>query len=172
MIKLTHDRTRRLSARSDKGFTLIELLVTVAVALILLTVAVPAWKWLVSGSRLGSTADLLQTGYRMARTEAVNSSSTSTLQPAIGQDWSSGWVVKVKTQAGSDVVVWRSGTLPAGITVTPDTQNVVRVSGSGTLKLSTGGAQGPCKFTVTSDNASMCLNLLVSGQSYLADGGC
>ncbi len=168
---ISSTRTRCVAPQL-RGFTLLELLVTLAVALILISIATPAWTALVSASRLSSTADLLQTGYRMARTEAVKSSATTILQPVSGSDWNSGWVVMITKLDGSQEIVWRSGALPSGIGVTPDIRKPVRIAGTGALKTSVSGAQGPTRFTLSAPGSSMCLNLLVSGQSYLADGGC
>lgn len=147
---------------AGRGFTLIELLVTIAVALILLAVAIPAWKWLVSGSRLTSTADLLQTGYRMARTEAIKTTSTMRFQPASGTDWNSGWTV---TNTANQVV-WRSGTLPAGVSISAPT-GVTQV-----LVLGSGISQQAGAFTVTNNSGSQTMCLLISGQSYLKNGSC
>lgn len=153
---------RRVTPTGPAGFTLVELLVTLAVVLILLSVAVSSWRWLVSGSRLSSTADLLWTGYRMARTEAVKTTSTMTFKPATGTDWNSGWIV---TNAAGQIV-WRSGTLPTGVVINaPSGVSQVKVLGSGI-------SQQAGAFTVTTDSGHRSLCLFISGQSYLSDGSC
>lgn len=51
------------------GFTLVEMMVTVAVGIILIAIAVPAYSSLVSNSRLDTTTQSISMAYRMARSK-------------------------------------------------------------------------------------------------------
>src|SRR3569832_2509448 len=56
---------------TTRGFTLIELLVTLAIAVILLTVAVPNYQMFVANSRMASQANEVVGALSLARSEAV-----------------------------------------------------------------------------------------------------
>jgi len=62
------------SRSGGQGFSLIELMVTVAVVAILATVAVPAFSTWIQNTKTRSTAEALQNGMRLAKTEAVRRS--------------------------------------------------------------------------------------------------
>lgn len=56
---------------SSRGFTLIELLVTLAVAIIIMTIAVPSFNGLMTNSRLASDYNEILSGLNLARSEAI-----------------------------------------------------------------------------------------------------
>ncbi|WP_302139640.1 GspH/FimT family pseudopilin [Halomonas alkalicola] len=60
-----------------KGFTLIELLVTLAVAVILATVAIPNFKGLVDRSKVSTSVNDVIKALNMAKSEAVKKNSNS-----------------------------------------------------------------------------------------------
>lgn len=60
-----------LPRRHESGLTLIELLATLVVAAILVTLAVPAYRDLVSRKRVEGMFDEMQTDFQLARSEAV-----------------------------------------------------------------------------------------------------
>ncbi|WP_431273544.1 GspH/FimT family pseudopilin [Variovorax ureilyticus] len=83
-----------------RGFTLIELLVTVTVAVILLTVAVPAFDSVSLSSRLNAYATSLVAANQLARSEAIKRNASVTLCAsadgstcATDGHWEAGWIV-------------------------------------------------------------------------------
>jgi len=71
-----------------KGFTLIELLIALAVLLILITLAVPAFTRSVQTTRADTEIGGLQRGLNFARLEAINRGITTRVRPtASGSVW-------------------------------------------------------------------------------------
>ena len=107
-----------------KGFTLIELLVAVAVFVILITMAVPAFTRSVQGSKADTEMGDLQRAINFARLEAIDRGTTLRLRPTAG---GSVWTgeLSVYDSTGNPANVLRvvpamsSGatlTLPSGVT--------------------------------------------------------
>ena len=67
-----------------KGFTLIELLIALAVFLILITLAVPAFTHSVQTTRADTEIGDLQRGLNFARLEAINRGITTRVRPTAG----------------------------------------------------------------------------------------
>lgn len=67
-----------------KGFTLIELLVAVAIFVILITLAVPAFTRSVQGSKADTEMGDLQRAINFARLEAIDRGTTLRLRPTAG----------------------------------------------------------------------------------------
>ncbi len=91
-----------------KGFTLIELMVTIAVLVILLTIAVPSFQYIINSMRMNSEINVLQGNMNFARSEALKRGQNVYVCPSANSsapvpvcitasplDWSSGWVVYV-----------------------------------------------------------------------------
>ncbi len=90
--------------RSHAGLTLIELMVTLAVAIVLLAIGVPAFKGLDSGNRVIAQTNGLVTAMHLARAEAMSrgipvavcARASATADAACGTDgnaWGNGWLV-------------------------------------------------------------------------------
>jgi len=72
-----------------KGFTLIELLIALAILLILLTMAVPAFTRSTQTTRADTEVADLQRALNVARLEAIDRGNTTRLRPTAGGDaWS------------------------------------------------------------------------------------
>ncbi|WP_236168701.1 GspH/FimT family pseudopilin [Pseudomonas atacamensis] len=67
-----------------KGFTLVELLVAIAVFLILITLAVPAFTRTIQSSKADTEVGDLQRAINFARLEAINRGVTTRLRPTAG----------------------------------------------------------------------------------------
>ncbi|WOI25913.1 GspH/FimT family pseudopilin [Cobetia amphilecti] len=91
----------------QQGFTLIELMITLAILVITITIAVPAWQGVVARNAVTGTAETLVTSINYARSEAVASGNDITLCPLNAQgdacmnstSWSNGWAVVQGSQA-------------------------------------------------------------------------
>lgn len=58
----------------EQGFSLIELMITITLAAILMAVAIPSFSSWIQNTKIRSTAEALQNGIRLAKTEAVRRS--------------------------------------------------------------------------------------------------
>jgi len=90
---VAHRRARQI------GFTLVELMVTLAVLVILLTIAAPSFQNVTLGSRLSSYANSLVASAHLARSEAIKRNAVVTLCVSSdgtscgAGDWAQGWIV-------------------------------------------------------------------------------
>ncbi|OHX21536.1 pilus assembly FimT family protein [Chromobacterium sphagni] len=103
----------------SRGFSLLELMVTIAVLVILLTVAMPAWQTFVQNQRLITTRDNLINAMSQARATAINDDDVATICPysaasssSCGSSWSAGWVIS--EQLASGTVLLKSQPLVSG----------------------------------------------------------
>lgn len=107
-----------------KGFTLIELLVALAVFVILITMAVPAFTRSVQSSKADTEVGDLQRALNYARLEAINRGITTRLRPSAGGSvWTGELSVYDSTGTPANVLrvvpAMSSGatlTLPSGVT--------------------------------------------------------
>ncbi|MDI6005056.1 GspH/FimT family pseudopilin [Cobetia marina] len=110
-MSVFHVLRRTRQQEGQQGFTLIELMITLAVLVITITIAVPAWQGVVARNAVTSTAETLIASVNYARSEAVASGGSITLCPlnAAGDAcmnssrWSNGWAVVQGTQADARV---------------------------------------------------------------------
>ena len=86
--------------RPENGFTLVELLVTLAVALLLSTMAVETFPRLLAESRMVSEVNHFVTALHLARSEAVLQARDVVLCPShdlarcgASRDWPAGWLL-------------------------------------------------------------------------------
>lgn len=100
-------------ARPHSGFTLIELLATLAVMIIVSTIAVPGFQNLISSSRVTSDYNEILTGFNYARSEAVK--RRDPVSASLVADESGKWKMIVKVVNGDALAIRESG---AGQTAT------------------------------------------------------
>jgi type IV fimbrial biogenesis protein FimT len=83
--------------RANYGFTLIETMVTLAIAVILITVAVPSFLTFIQNARLSSQASDLTTAMMYARSEAVARNQQVTIGSTDNTaNWGGGYQVKLQ----------------------------------------------------------------------------
>jgi type IV fimbrial biogenesis protein FimT len=91
---------RQSHAARTAGFTLLELLITMSVATILLTIAIPSFRYVTNSNRIAAEVNGLLGDLQFARSEAIKEGRyVSVCASSDGQscsnsvDWQSGWIV-------------------------------------------------------------------------------
>lgn len=84
----------------EAGFNLLELLITMSVAAILLTIAVPSFRYVTNSNRIASEVNGLLGDLQYARAEAIKEGRTVTVCVSLDHAtcsnstaWQSGWIV-------------------------------------------------------------------------------
>ena len=105
-----------MERRALRGFTLVELLITIAIAVLLVTVAIPAFGSLVERQRAWLVLNDLRTGLHLAREYAARHGTHATIcrsadarQCGNGADWAAGWMVFEDPDAQHDCTADASG---------------------------------------------------------------
>jgi type IV fimbrial biogenesis protein FimT len=106
--------------RGQHGLTLIELMVTLAVAITLLAIGIPAFDTVVGRNAGVSTVNPLVTALQQARSEAVTRGSAVRVESA---DWNVGWQVLAGTEVLRAVAAPRPGIVAITGGVSPVTFN-------------------------------------------------
>ncbi|WP_323751922.1 GspH/FimT family pseudopilin [Marinobacter sp.] len=85
--------------KKTSGFTIIELMITMAVLVIIATVAIPGFGRLIDANQLTSGTNLITSSFKFARSEAIKRGTNVTL--STGGDISSGWCIHAGDATGS-----------------------------------------------------------------------
>jgi len=100
--------------QTENGFTLIELMIAISMSIVVLTFAVPSFSSFIKNGRVTTYTNALVTDVNYARQEAVTrgekvilcrSANPTAASPTCGgntNNWSSGWLVFVNTDANTD----------------------------------------------------------------------
>lgn len=101
------------------GFTLIELMVVVGIVAILGTIGVPSFRDMLLNQRLGTTAQAFGSALSFARMEAIQRAQSVKVAALSGNDWSSGWSVRVEQGGleGTPQTLRRFDQFPQGVRV-------------------------------------------------------
>jgi type IV fimbrial biogenesis protein FimT len=166
--------------RFQQGLTLVELMVTVAILVILGSIAAPSFSRLLADQRLSGAANALLADINFTRSEAIRrgvnvtacpSATASAANPScsISNDWVVGWIVFVdsdgngtrNTVAGNSETLLRASTAVAGVssilsTSGGSTVTFVRFNGRG---LSPGAQQN---IVLTNNNTAFDRTLCIT----------
>lgn len=103
--------------RRASGFTLIELVVTMAVLVIVVSIAAPSFTNMVTNNRSAGLGSELTAAIQFARSEAIKRASRVAICPSsdgnsclTSSDWAKGWLIFVDTSA-SDSLTPELGTV-------------------------------------------------------------
>jgi type IV fimbrial biogenesis protein FimT len=123
----------------EAGFTLVELLIVIVILAVVVGFSAPTFQEFRDNAALrGTTMDLVAS-LNMARAEAVSLRVPVDLQPAAGNDWSSGWVLRFPADRSDDD---RSFAVRQGV-------QVIEVSGLPALQFRANGTvSSAAEFTV------------------------
>jgi type IV fimbrial biogenesis protein FimT len=148
----------------QSGITLIEIMVTVAIAAILMSVAVPAFRGLIAGSRASTAANEILASLIIARSEAVKRGITVVVQ-AEGNDWTDGWEVSASTVPDPTVLSTNAG-LDGDITIDDGADNHVTQ-----INFAPDGTANTGAVTIESTTSGACrrVEILGSGKALIAD---
>lgn len=159
----------RLFRPSSPGFTLIELLVVLAVTVILLTLAVPGLRELVTAQQMRSTSYELVADLTLARSEALKRGVDVTLAPAEG-GWAQGWsvVTTVVTPVTATLQLSQKSAVGSGIRFT---QSPAALTFNANGRLANGAAVA--RFGLSDDSGhKRCVSLDPSGRPKSAVTEC
>jgi type IV fimbrial biogenesis protein FimT len=195
-MSLTRDRApdgtrhRGPSTRNVRGFTLVELVVTFALVALLTMLAVPSFTTWIQNTKVRAVADSLQTGVRLAQTEAVRRNqqvvlSLTNATPGLGvaaASNGSNWSAQTVAQFGGTATFIQGGALAdmaSGVSINSSI-NAICFNSNGrmvTNASSTGvpgascAATGPATFDITRTSADRRLRVIVQlgGQVHMCD---
>jgi len=141
----------------QSGFTLIELMVVIAIAVFLITSAIPGFQSFIQNNRLSTTAHQFVTSINLARSEAVKrgkhvtlckSDNSSTCVTSNG--WEKGWIVFVddngdgqrQTSGTPEELLRVQNSFPGSITISgqDDVENLISYTESGFPEKVAGGS--------------------------------
>ncbi|WP_455223141.1 GspH/FimT family pseudopilin [Kaarinaea lacus] len=146
--------------KTETGFTLIELMIAISMSIVILTFAVPSFSSFIKNGRVTTYTNTLVTDVNYARQEAVTrgekvilcrSANPTAASPSCGgntNNWSSGWLVFVNTDAntdydaGTDTLLRATAEVAGSVTIkTNNVSNTVLVyNGDGTIDMGGGTA--------------------------------
>jgi type IV fimbrial biogenesis protein FimT len=91
------------------GFNMIEMLIVIAIAAILLSIAVPSYKYVTTSNRISSEVNSLLGDMQFARYEAIKEGQTITVCPSTDgatcsatNVWNTGWIVQTSNSTGTN----------------------------------------------------------------------
>ncbi|WP_175452411.1 GspH/FimT family pseudopilin [Thiohalomonas denitrificans] len=153
--------------RGQAAFTLIELMITLAILVILTTLAVPGFNGYISNQRVKSAAyDLIAT-FNYARSEAVKRNEPVTIS-ADASDWSNGWAI---TAGGKTLQTYEADNSVS--IAESNSQFSITYKGNGRLSNSTKPAVTICDPNLSSSVTKRVIHLDLTGRPNLKkDGAC
>ncbi|HMI73508.1 MAG TPA: GspH/FimT family pseudopilin [Steroidobacteraceae bacterium] len=100
----------KMPSKRDSGFTMMELVMTMAIVVILGTIAIPGFKFVTSSNRISTEVNGLLGDIQLARSQAVKEglpvticTSSSPYTGCTNTDWQLGWIVFLDTNGNKAV---------------------------------------------------------------------
>lgn len=149
-----------MKLKANKGFTLIELIVTVAIVIILSTIALPSWTSLIQENSISSAVNRVQSIYQLTRSEALKRNEDITLTSSNN----------MQTWTLSNDVSGASSTIK---TATLSTEQVTITSGDGStdeisITVKGSGFAENKSLAFSWEDEYRCLIIFSSGQSKIS----
>ncbi len=149
-----------MKLKKNKGFTLIELMVTVAIVIILATIALPSWTSLIQDTSITSAVNQVQSVYQLTRSEALKRNEDITLTSSNN----------MRTWTLSNDVSGASSTIK---TITLSTEQVAVTSGDGStdeisITVQGSGFAENKKLAFNWEDEYRCLVIYSSGQTKIS----
>lgn len=143
-----------------RGFTMIELMVTIAVLVILILLAAPAFTEMIASQRVQTASADLITSLARARSEAIKQNLDVTITP--NGTWAGGWIVA--STAGN-------------LEVRPATSGIAIGSGPASVTFRSNGRLAPGEspkfsFSASSTGTKRCVQVGLSGQPVVTKVAC
>lgn len=165
------------------GFTLIEMMVTLAIAVILVVAAVPAFNTIIQNNRAITLSNTFTSAVNYARSEAVKQgqsvsmcAASDTTQTSCGNNtnWTNGWIVFNDPTAGGSVtsaanILKVQQQLDAGTTVTTTLSYIAFLP---TSYATTGAGTYTLKATGCAGNNGRIVTISVTGETTVAATMC
>ena len=141
--------TQRCTRKTQFGFTLVELMVTIAIAVILFSLAVPSLKRFVDDNAIRGACDEVRNSLNLARAEAIRGSRMVHIAPMCSTlTWSEGWAVFTDTgntadcYDASDGLIMRANQPSRGVLITlvasPTMSTYMAYNSAGVTRMSDG----------------------------------
>ncbi|WP_176761550.1 GspH/FimT family pseudopilin [Billgrantia gudaonensis] len=148
----------------QRGFTLIELLVTIAVIVIMATIAIPGFQSMMATNRLNSDYNEVLSGLHLARSEAIKRREEVSFEVVAGSPWK--YRVYVTDEGSDDPIRTRTA---SGDEITLSDGSTVEFDRLGRIVEST-DCDGGCTLTVSHDDGGS-KNIQISGFGRIGRGG-
>lgn len=161
----TANRADHHADQKQQGFTLVELMITLAVAVIIATVAAPSFKNIVLSQRIKTASFDVNAALTFTRSEAVKRNANVIMQ-ASGGDWKNGWSIN----AGGTAI--RVQGPYNGISIV-DSAGVGLVTFSGNGRLSSVATNFTVRAIENVDGViPRCISISLSGRATSRAGAC